>query len=350
MVSAEGSNPVTGGDANAESAVSVSNLEKEYGSGDDAVQAVNGVSFDVERGTAVGILGPNGAGKTTTIKSLLSLIFPSEGNIYVEGINVHKEPKQAFRHMGAMLEGARNTYWRLTVRENLEIFSVIAGLDYRERGGRIDDLLEQFDIDHKADTVVRELSRGQKQKVSLATAMARDADVVVLDEPTLGLDVESSLELRRELRRLVEDDGITVLLCSHDMDVIQDVCDRVIIMNDGEIVADDTVGNLLDLFDTQAYEVTVEGELDDADRRRLETAFDLTDFDRRRGSTTFQAHVTGDDFYSLVESLRAIGAAVEAFDTVEPDLEEVFLRITDDEEDERPTETPVAQAASGGPR
>lgn len=322
--------------------ISVNNLRKTYGSKEDAVRAVDGVSFDVEPGTAVGLLGPNGAGKTTTIKMLLSLIFPSEGNIHVGDINVHKDPKATFHHVGAMLEGARNTYWRLTVRENLEIFSVIAGFDYRERQDRIDELLEQFSLADKADTVVRELSRGQKQKVSLATTMARDADVVVLDEPTLGLDVETSRELRRELRSTVEDEGVTVLLCSHDMDVIQAVCDRVIIMNDGRIVADDTVDNLLELFNTQTYEITVEGDLTESNQRHLEMTFGAKTFDSTDDQAIFRVPVTGDDIYDLTDTLRAYDATINSIETVEADLEEVFLHVTEESPSEQLAETDQA--------
>jgi len=315
--------------ADAPPAVTVEGLEKQYGSGDDAVQAVDGVSFDVESGTAVGLLGPNGAGKTTTIKSLLALIVPTAGTVRIDGVDVHDRPGDAYERMGAMLEGARNVYWRLTVRENVRFFSALAGNEPNEREARHDELLAQFGLAEEADTPVRELSRGQKQKVSLACTMARDADVVFLDEPTLGLDVESSLELRRELRSLVEDDGVTVLLSSHDMDVIEDVCDRVVIMNEGRVVADDTVDNLLNLFNTQVYEVTVEESPDGDVRERLRSGFEVESFDDQGEATQFRVHVTGDQFYDLVETLRSAGLSVRSFDTVEPDLEEVFLRVTE---------------------
>lgn len=313
---------------NSDPAISVTDLSKTYGSGDDAVTAVDGVSFEIEPGTTIGILGPNGAGKTTVIKSILSLIVPTEGTVRVNGTDVYVNSRESFRHVGAMLEGARNTYWRLTVRENLEIFTVIGGNDYRKRGEHIDALLSQFGLEAKADTVVRELSRGQKQRVSLACTMARDADVLFLDEPTLGLDVESSVDLRRELSRLVEEGGSTVVLSSHDMDVIQDVCDRVIIMNDGEIVVNDTVDSLLDVFETQAYEVTVEGQIDDQFRATLRREFDATDFQSVTDGTTFRATVVDDEFYELVDYLRDAGLSVESFDSVEANLEEIFLDVT----------------------
>jgi ABC-2 type transport system ATP-binding protein len=314
-----------------ESAITIDDLQKVYGSGDDAVRAVDGVSFAVEPGIAVGLLGPNGAGKTTTIKMLLGLIVPTSGSARVGGVDVHETKGVAYRRVGSMLEGARNVYWRLTVRENLQFFAALAGQQPSAIQERHDELLDQFDLSNKADTPVRELSQGMKQKVSLACTLTRDADVVFLDEPTLGLDVESTLELRAELRRLVDDDGMTVVLSSHDMDVIEDICDRVIIMNGGNIVADDSVENLLELFRTQTYEIRLDGHLSEETRYHLQTEFGADDFEHRGESEQFHAQVTGDEFYSLADALREAGVTVASIEAVEPDLEEVFLQITDED-------------------
>lgn len=315
--------------------ITVENLHKVYGSGDDAVRAVDGVDFEIASGTAVGLLGPNGAGKTTTIKSLLGLIIPTEGRTLVHDIDIHERPAAAYRRIGAILEGARNVYWRLTVRENLRFFAALGGINPGNAKRRNDELLEQFGLADKADTIVSELSRGQKQKVSLTCTLARDADVIFLDEPTLGLDIESTLELRRELRDLVEDEGTTILLSSHDMNVIEDVCDRVIIMNNGTVVADDRVDSLLDLFNTRAYEVTVKEQLEDRFRQRLKREFDADAFERHGDRTQFEVRVTGDEFYYLVETLRTAGLSVDSFDSVDPDLEDIFLQITNDTSFER---------------
>ncbi|MFC7235017.1 ABC transporter ATP-binding protein [Halosegnis marinus] len=312
----------------ADAAVRVDGLTKTYGSGDAAVTAVDDVSFAVEAGTAVGLLGPNGAGKTTAIKSLLGLVIPTHGTAEVAGIDVHADPRAAYRHVGAMLEGARNTYWRLTVRENLRFFAALAGRKPADVRERHDELLARFDLTGKADTPVKELSRGMQQKVSLAATLARDAEVVFLDEPTLGLDVESSRELRRELRRLVEESGMTVVVSSHDMDVIEAVCDRVVIMSDGAIVADERVADLLDLFRTRSYAVTVEGAVPERVRARLRERFDADGFDAVEAGERFTARVVGDGFYELTDTLRDAGLTVADFQTAEPDLEDVFLRVT----------------------
>lgn len=311
-----------------QSAVSVDELEKRYGSGESAVQAVDGVSFDIEPGTVVGLLGPNGAGKTTTIKTILGLVVPTAGTVTVGGVDVHEEPRAAYHRVGAMLEGARNVYWRLTVRENLKFFAALSGQRPAAMADRHDRLIEQLGLEEKADETVNELSRGMKQKVSLACTLARNAEVVFLDEPTLGLDIETSLELRRELRRLAEQESMTVVLSSHDMDVVQAVCDRVIIMNDGQIVTNDTVESLIDVFRTQAYQITVDG-LPSRARDRLETDFGAEEFEEIGDRVQFAVSLPeGQALYDVMDSLRETGAVPESVESVEPDLEDVFLEVT----------------------
>jgi ABC-2 type transport system ATP-binding protein len=141
-------------------AVSVAGLEKMYGSGANAVHAVEGVSFDIESGTVVGLLGPNGAGKTTTIKAILGLVVPTAGSVTVDGIDVHDEPRAVYRQIGAMLEGARNVYWKLTVRENLEFFAALSGRRPGAMTERHDRLLDQLGLAGKADETVNASPEG----------------------------------------------------------------------------------------------------------------------------------------------------------------------------------------------
>ena len=225
-------------------AVAVRDLRKTYG-GDDGVVAVDGVSITVERGEVVGLLGPNGAGKTTTLKAALGLLMPTAGSCEVLGIDVHEDTARAYRHVGAMLEGARNVYWRLTPRENLGFFASLQGVDPRERRAEHEALLDSLGLLDRADDPVNDFSRGMKGKVALACTLARETPVVFLDEPTLGLDVEATRDLRRRIRRLADEEGRTVLLSSHDMDTVQAVCDRAVVMNEGRVVADDSVEELV---------------------------------------------------------------------------------------------------------
>ncbi|WP_136688607.1 ABC transporter ATP-binding protein [Halorhabdus amylolytica] len=326
-------------------ALSVDGLSKTFGSGSDAVTAVEDVSFTVESGDVVGLLGPNGAGKTTTIKSILGLVRPDAGDVRVRGIDVYEHPRRAYEHVDAMLEGARNDYWRLTVRENLRYFAAIRGHDPDSLADRHAELLAALEIESKADTQVRDLSRGMKQKVSLASVLASDVSVAFLDEPTLGLDVESSMTIRRELVRLAAEHELTLLVSSHDMDVIEAVCDRVIIMNEGRVIVDDTVPNLLDGFETTGYRISarsIEDSLIDA----LRSEFDVTDVDRRGDRIAFEIAADSVRFYRLMNRLQANDVQLDGVETVQPDLDDVFLEVTSNGDRESAQAHPVDREAN----
>lgn len=308
-------------------AVSDTGLRKRFGDGTESVLAIDDVSFDIETGSIVGLLGPNGAGKTTLIKSILGMVLPDEGAVRIGGVDVYERPRDAYAHVDAMLEGARNDYWRLTVRENLRYFATISGVDPDSVRGRHERLLTQLGLAEKADVPVRELSRGMKQKVSLASVLAGGAEVVFLDEPTLGLDIESSRTLQRELRRLVEEEALTVVLSSHDMDVVETVCDRVLIMSNGEIIADETVDALLSGTDLHSIEITSR-DLDSAIVSTLEERFETLSVEPRERGHRITVTTDSDGLYALLAHLRAEDVSLEGVRTIEPDLEDVFVDLT----------------------
>ncbi|MFC6787283.1 ABC transporter ATP-binding protein [Halobaculum halobium] len=308
-------------------ALSVEGLSKRFGAGADAVRAVDDVSFAIERGSVVGLLGPNGAGKTTLIKSVLGTVLPDEGTVRVLGRDVTDGRRAAYADVGAMLEGARNDYWRLTVRENLRYFATIGGVAPDSVADRHERLLDRLDLADKADTPVRELSRGMKQKVSLASVLAGDAELVFLDEPTLGLDVEGSRTLRREIRRLAEEEDLTVVVSSHDMRVIEDVCDRVIVMSEGSVVADDAVERLLGAVDDSRLRIA-STDLSPSTIDDLRDRFDVADADAAADPPTVEVRTDGDAVYDLFDALRAADVTLDGIDTVEPSLEDVFVQLT----------------------
>ncbi|WP_233274861.1 ABC transporter ATP-binding protein [Haladaptatus cibarius] len=309
-------------------AIRVEGLQKTFGDDEAAVTAIDDISFEIESGTVVGILGPNGAGKTTTIKSMLGLVLPDAGTVEITGQDVHERPSRAYKNVGAILEGARNIYWKLTVQENLSFFAGIGGDDPSELYDRHEALLKQFDLDDYADTPVNDLSRGMKQKASLASTLARDVDVVFMDEPTLGLDIETSLELRAELKRLADED-VTIVLCSHDMDVIETVCDSVLILNNGSIIEYDEVNALLDLFHTRQYEITLERPVGSHVRQQLERVIDADITEAGDRLTVVFTVVEGDEIYDAVNILQDNEQDIRDITSVEPNLEDVFLRLTE---------------------
>ncbi|WP_394329410.1 ABC transporter ATP-binding protein [Natronorubrum thiooxidans] len=310
-----------------DAAVSVTGLKKRFGDGTAAITAVNDVSFEIETGSIVGLLGPNGAGKTTLIKSILGMVLPDGGTVRIRGIDVYDRPRDAYASVDAMLEGARNDYWRLTVQENLRYFATISGVDPDSVRERHERLLTQLGLAEKADVPVRELSRGMKQKVSLASVLAGGAEVVFLDEPTLGLDIESSRTLQRELRRLVEEEDLTVVLSSHDMDVVETVCDRVLIMSDGAVIADDTVDALLSGTDLHCIEIT-SSDLVASVVSTLENQFETITVEPRDRGSRIEVTTDSDGLYELLAHLRANDVTLERVRTIEPDLEDVFVDLT----------------------
>ena len=315
------------GDAPDDPALEIDGISKQFGSGSDAVLAVDDVSLTVDRGSVVGLLGPNGAGKTTLIKCALGIVVPDAGSTRVFGTDVAGSRRAAYADVDAMLEGARNDYWRLTVRENLRYFATIHGVDPDSVKGRHARLLGRFGLASKADTPVRDLSRGMKQKVSLASTLAGGAELVFLDEPTLGLDVESSRTLQRELRRLAHEDGLTIVLSSHDMSVVENVCDRVVMMADGRIVADDTVTSLLSAAGRDTVRIE-SADMGDGVVTTLRDRFEVQAVESDDDRTVVEVVAGGDALYDLMDTLREADVTIEDIRTVQPGLEEVFVDLT----------------------
>ena len=309
-------------------AVSVSGLQKTYTGEDGDVTAVDGVSFDIPSGQVVGLLGPNGAGKTTTVKAILGLITPTAGTVSVHGIPVHGERSRAYTRVSAVLEGARNVYWRLTVRENLAFFAGLQGIDPKTRRAEHDAIIETLGLEAKADEPVRNLSRGMKQKVAFGCTLARETPTLFLDEPMLGLDVTTTRDLETEIRRLAREEDKTIVLTSHDMDVIQAVCDRVIVLDGGRVIADDSVENLLDAFEAQTYRVCIDGDSARGLRETLAERFRVLDWDTDTDTTTFElALADSDEFFACVKVLDEANVSVQTFTEIEPDLEDIFVDL-----------------------
>jgi ABC-2 type transport system ATP-binding protein len=306
--------------------VSVDGLTKVYRSRRRGeVRAVDDVSFEVASGEIVGLLGPNGAGKTTTIKCLCTLVKPTSGRMVVDGVDATEHPRAATAKLAAVLEGNRNIYWRLTARENLEYFAALHGIPRRSIAGLSDELIGRFGLREARNADARTLSRGMQQKLAVACAFVKQTPILLLDEPTLGLDVETSLELRGMLRSLAAEAGRTILLSSHDMDVVQDVCERVVVINNGRIVTADRIDNLLDLFRVRAYRFTVQGTVNETE---LHERFNGIGITTDGNVTMIDVEVLdGGLFYELIDALRRGNVLIESIDRKDPNLEEVFLRI-----------------------
>lgn len=233
-------------------AIETVNLTKVY---NNNFRAVNSLNLEIPDKSIFGMLGPNGAGKTTTIKMLTCLIQPTSGKAIVGGYDVQKNPDEV-RNLLGMVPQQVSLYKDLTVMENSQLCADYYGVPKDERDARIEDLMELVDIKYAKDKRVGQLSGGQKQKASLVASLVHRPDILFLDEPTIGLDPTTKRTLWDLIREL-NDNGHTIILCSHDMHEVDMLCDYVGIINTGNLVAYDTPQGLKDsLLESNKQEMT----------------------------------------------------------------------------------------------
>jgi ABC-2 type transport system ATP-binding protein len=221
------------------------------------------------------------------------------------------------------------------VKENLELFAAFQGMSRRESAPHASELIELFNLQHKRDAPARFLSKGMQQKLAIACAIVRSTPLLLLDEPTLGLDVETTHELRGYVKKLGMA-GKTMLLSSHDMNLIEALCDRVILINEGRVVTDDSVANLLNLFKSRAYRFTISGSLHAQQVARLGDRFPDLEISRQAESTVIDVQLpAAHDIYELIHVLEAGDAIIESIDRRDPNFEQVFLRMIEESSLER---------------
>ncbi len=215
--------------------IEVKNLTKIYGT----QKAVNNISFQVSKGEIVGFLGPNGAGKSTTMKIITGYLHPDTGETVVCGIPVQQQPMESKRKTGYLPE-ANPLYYDMYVREYLDFIADVHGITSKKQ--QIEKVINTVGLTPESNKRIGQLSKGYKQRVGLAAALLHDPEVLILDEPTTGLDPNQIIEIREVIRQLGKEK--TVLFSSHILQEVEAICDRVIIINKGELVADDRLSNL----------------------------------------------------------------------------------------------------------
>jgi ABC-2 type transport system ATP-binding protein len=250
----------------------VENLSKIYStpfSSKPSLEAVKNISFKIQPGEVYALLGPNGAGKSTTIKMIAGLIVPTSGTIKLDGKELGKDTS-AYKHLSAVLEGARNVYWRMNPLENLHYFANLRGVPSSVVNERAEKLLNDLDIDGKKKNQSQHLSRGMLQKLALGVALITNPTIILLDEPTLGLDVSSSRKIKEKIQQLTKEDGKSVLLTTHQLDLVEEIADRAGIIRNGKLVIEGTLGELKSVFKSYIYRAKIKGAID-FDKNIMET-------------------------------------------------------------------------------
>ena len=227
--------------------IETKNLIRAFGKGVTEKNAVDGITFDVRKGEIFGVLGPNGAGKTTTIRMMCGLLMPTSGDVKVLDMDVSdpKSSKRLKQKINMVSGGERGLYYRLSGRQNLHYFADLYGIPKGEQKAIVSEVLDLVKMTDAADKKVEEYSRGMKQRIHIARALLNRPEIIFLDEPTIGLDPEISLQIRKIIKELSEK-GTTIILTTHYMTEAEELCDRMILLKKGKIVGYGTVNELRD--------------------------------------------------------------------------------------------------------
>jgi ABC-2 type transport system ATP-binding protein len=316
-----------------DTAICIDGLVKEFQGGDKKrFRAVDGLSLTVRRGEILAFLGPNGAGKTTTIKTLVGLVRPDQGQVEVNGLPVERHKAEVLRKVGAVLEGNRNIYWDLTVAENLRYWGTLKEVPPAVLRSRSEELLGFFDLADKRKTIGKQLSRGMQQKLAIACALIHDPEILLLDEPTLGLDVAAARMVKERVVQLCREQGRTIVLTTHQLDVAQELCHRVAIIAKGRLVALDDKERLLARFARPEYEF----KLASVGPLAVGSVGSVAAVLRPFGDVVWQEGAAlrillrdEEALFGVMETLRHHGLVVAAVAKKEPNLEEVFVHMTE---------------------
>lgn len=310
--------------AEAYPAIELRNLSKQYRTHRrDTLTAVEYIDLSISRGQVFGFLGTNGAGKTTTIKMICGLITPTTGEIRLNGYDVLHQRKQAMKQIGAVLEGTRNIYWRLTALENILYFGRIKNFTGKKLKLEAERLLRELDLWDRRNDHIRTFSRGMQQKVAIACALIADPPIVLLDEPTLGLDVQAAVTVKEWVKKLAHEQGRTIILTTHQLDMAEELCDRVAIIRKGRLLTDQPLPELL-TFHKERYQIRLKGHIE---CRKLALPEGMS-CAYEEDETVFSGEIEDQSaLYALLNQLQALHLPLRSVAQVEPNLEEVFIKM-----------------------
>ena len=301
--------------------IEVKNLTKKYG---DFV-AVNEISFTVNEGKILGFLGPNGAGKTTTMRMLTTYMPPTDGTAIIDGYDILTQPEEVRKLVGYLPENPP-LYNDLTVEEYLIYVAKLKGLKGKELYERLNYVVESVGLKEKFYSTISTLSKGFRQRVGIAQAIIHDPSVVILDEPTIGLDPNQVIEVRKLIKQLAG--SHTVILSTHILSEVTNTCDDVVIINKGEIVAADSIDNLTkDDSETLKYLVEIKNPavIDLATLKRMEA---IDDIERISENRFYIIANSSSDMAELSKEIAVSGAGLVQFTPVVSTLEDIFSKLT----------------------
>ncbi len=322
--------------------IQVENITKRYGT----FVAVDGINFEIEEGEIVGFLGPNGAGKSTTMNMITGFIEPTSGRIIVDGYDISKKPKKAKRQIGYMPEGVP-LYGDLTVKEFVTYMAELKGVPKKQKKEMVAKAIQETGLEEVENKLTRNLSRGYKQRVSMAGALVSEPKVIILDEPTVGLDPKQVTEIRALIKELGKEH--TVILSSHILSEVSQICNRVIIINKGKIVAIDTPENLeKKVVDENAIHVTVEDLENKMEiiKEKLENIQEIS-LVKENEDGTKKYMITAPEGIDLRKNIFEVfakeGITIFEMKKVDATLEDAFMQLINSTEETEKTEENIEE-------
>jgi ABC-2 type transport system ATP-binding protein len=288
--------------------------------------AVCGLTFEISRGEFFGLLGPNGAGKTTTIGLLSGLIEPTRGHVVIDGVDLFSRPMEAKARLGLVPQNFA-LYPTLSARDNLVFFGRIYGLKGKRLRERIATVLEMVELTDRADQTVATFSNGMKRRLNIAVGLLHEPDILILDEPTVGVDPQSRNAILESIHALNQS-GVTVLYTTHYIEEAQRLCHRVAVMDQGKIIALDSPTRLVEYFGKGMIRVEFNAGIDDMflDQIRLLGLVRVVDDQRRR--IHIETDRTDQASKKLMEMMETREGLLKTLDISEPNLETVFIHLT----------------------
>lgn len=305
--------------------IEVQNLIKNYGN----IQAVKNISFTVNKNEVLGFLGPNGAGKSTTMNMIVGYLPMTSGTIKINGIDISENPKEAKKNIGYLPE-IPPLYPDMKVIEYLKFVAGIKGIKKQDRAFQIDRAMSRLKITDKKNRVIKNLSKGYKQRVGFAQALLGDPKVIILDEPTVGLDPSQTKEVRDLIKKLGKDH--TIIFSSHILSEVNAVADRILIINNGEIKAQDTTNNLEVDRNEVILKLDIEGDKNKISEvlKSIDGFIDILDtVEVSDGVYSYKVSVADDSVRkSIVSKLTMEDLSIVEITTMKRSLEDVFLDVT----------------------
>jgi len=311
-------------------AIEVRDVWRIFKGKDGVVEALKGVNLEVKKGEIFGLLGPNGAGKTTLIRILTTLLLPTRGEAYVLGHDVTKEENKIRPLINMVSGGEYSGYGLLTVQENIWMFSQLYGIPSQEAKKKIKKLAEELGFENILKKKVRTLSTGQRQKMNIARGFITDPQIIFLDEPTLGLDVEVARDIRNFIKMwIMENPDRTVFLTTHYMHEAEIMCDRIAIINYGKIVAIDTPENLKKMVGKEyALIMNVQPKIELGWINDIDGVINYLAKDVEGGIKIRMIASKEEAIGEVVEGILKRNAKIVYLNKEEPTLEDVFLKLT----------------------